>query len=261
MQQPDTPRPEGIQRLSEREKETLRLLLAGHEAKSIAVELGLSVHTINDRLREARKKLGVTSSREAARLLARAEQSAPENLGGKDLGMAGRRQSRHSGESTGRRFGLGQPLVWLGGGILVMSLILAAAMGASLSGGGADAPAKDAAQVAAQAEALDPARRWVALLDEQNWRESWQQSGAYFRSRITADQWAATIRSVREPLGAVRSRVFGKVTRSHSLPGAPDGDYELIEFNTAFANKKGAVETVVLARGSAGWNVVGYFIR
>lgn len=49
--------------LSAREKEALRLLLVGHDAKSIANTLGLSVHTINDRLRDARRKLGVSSSR------------------------------------------------------------------------------------------------------------------------------------------------------------------------------------------------------
>ena len=53
--------------MNEREKEALRLLLVGHDAKSIANTLGLSVYTINDRLRDARRKLGVSSSREAAR--------------------------------------------------------------------------------------------------------------------------------------------------------------------------------------------------
>lgn len=55
--------------LTEREKETLRLLAAGHDAKSAAVQLGLSVHTVNERLRAARRKLGVSSSRAAARRL------------------------------------------------------------------------------------------------------------------------------------------------------------------------------------------------
>lgn len=64
---------EPLKSLSEREQDTLRLLLAGHDAKSIARDLGLSVHTVNDRLREARRKLGVSSSREAARLLGQAE--------------------------------------------------------------------------------------------------------------------------------------------------------------------------------------------
>lgn len=71
---------DGIQTLSTREAEVLRLLLAGHDAKSVARTLGLSVHTINERLRDARRKLGVSSSREAARILAEVEQANPEYL-------------------------------------------------------------------------------------------------------------------------------------------------------------------------------------
>jgi DNA-binding CsgD family transcriptional regulator len=52
--------------LSEREKEALRLLLVGHDAKSIANLLGLSVHTVNDRLRDARRKMGATPCRNRA---------------------------------------------------------------------------------------------------------------------------------------------------------------------------------------------------
>ena len=43
---------EGIKALTDKEKETLRLILRGHDAKSSARELGLSVHTINERLRD-----------------------------------------------------------------------------------------------------------------------------------------------------------------------------------------------------------------
>ena len=57
----------GLDALTKKEKQTLRLILRGHDAKSAARELSLSLHTVNERLREARRKLGVTSSREAAR--------------------------------------------------------------------------------------------------------------------------------------------------------------------------------------------------
>ena len=67
--------------LTDREKETLRLLLAGHDAKSIARAQDLSVHTVNERLRDARRKLGVASSREAARQLAEAGSAPPDFLG------------------------------------------------------------------------------------------------------------------------------------------------------------------------------------
>ena len=71
--------------LTEKEKQTLRLIVCGHDAKSVARSLGLSVHTINERLRDARRKMAVSSSREAARLLLDAEGGArlphPDLLG------------------------------------------------------------------------------------------------------------------------------------------------------------------------------------
>ena len=56
--------------LTDKELEILRLLAAGHTVKSIAARLERSEASINERLREARRKTGVGSSRELARLLA-----------------------------------------------------------------------------------------------------------------------------------------------------------------------------------------------
>ncbi|MEI6640764.1 MAG: helix-turn-helix transcriptional regulator [Novosphingobium sp.] len=56
-------------KLTEREIEILRLLAAGHTVKSIAARLARSEASINERLRDARRKTGVGSSRELARLL------------------------------------------------------------------------------------------------------------------------------------------------------------------------------------------------
>jgi hypothetical protein len=68
------------------------------------------------------------------------------------------------------------------------------------------------------------------------------------------------IAPVREPLGGVSSRVLKSATRSRSLPGAPDAEYLVVQFQTSFANKA-ATETVVLSHEASGWNVDDYFIR
>src|SRR3546814_20183810 len=78
----------GIQALTEKEKETLRLLVDGHDAKSMARHLGLSVHTINERLRDARRKMSASSSREAVRQLREIEGRHPAILRDKALGDA-----------------------------------------------------------------------------------------------------------------------------------------------------------------------------
>lgn len=61
--------PRALEALNDNELEILRLLANGHTAKSIAASLGRSETAINERLREARRKTGVGSSRELARLL------------------------------------------------------------------------------------------------------------------------------------------------------------------------------------------------
>ncbi|HWU93280.1 MAG TPA: helix-turn-helix transcriptional regulator, partial [Sphingomicrobium sp.] len=74
--------------LSDREKAVLRLLAEGHDAKSTARELGLSVHAVNERLRATRRKLGVSSSRAAARLLVSSERSASNSVVDNKIGLA-----------------------------------------------------------------------------------------------------------------------------------------------------------------------------
>lgn len=76
--------------LTEREIEILRLLVAGHTVKTIAARLGRSETSINERLRSARRKTGVGSSRELARLLD-LQKNCDENidLSGGRLAVAG----------------------------------------------------------------------------------------------------------------------------------------------------------------------------
>ena len=69
-----------LARLNEAEREALELLAQGHTAKSIAALTGRSVGAVNERLREARRKTGVGSSRELARLLW-AQKSRDEEIG------------------------------------------------------------------------------------------------------------------------------------------------------------------------------------
>ena len=61
--------PSSLVALNDKELEVLRLLAAGHTVKSIAVSLDRSEASINERLRDARRKTGVGSSRELARLI------------------------------------------------------------------------------------------------------------------------------------------------------------------------------------------------
>jgi DNA-binding CsgD family transcriptional regulator len=72
--------PVDLDRLNEAERRVLRLLAEGHTAKSVANVTGSTPAAVNERLREARRKTGVGSSRELARLL-RAQENRYEQIG------------------------------------------------------------------------------------------------------------------------------------------------------------------------------------
>lgn len=105
------------------------------------------------------------------------------------------------------------------------------------------------------------ANSWIQLIDDWRWDDSWIAAGTLFKSQIPQPRWAATVAAVRAPLGTVSSRALKGVTKTRSLPGVPDGHYEVVQFQTSFSNKAFATETIVLSRETAGWKVDGYFIR
>lgn len=258
---------EATKSLSEREKETLRLLLVGNDAKSIAKNLNLSVHTINDRLREARRKLGVSSSREAARLLCQAEGGNPKILAPMNFGMDRSEMGAQVSTGCDRSMVKTHRLWWLTGGSMMLLAIAAVAL-VSLNSAEAppvsSIPAGQTSTGLPEAEAahsLQEARSWLTLVDQQNWSASWGEAGAIFRSQISANGWASAIVPVRKPLGTLTSRSLTKVTQVTTLPGVPDGEYEVLEFQTNFAAKRGAIETLVMTKKKVGWRVDGYFIR
>ncbi len=106
------------------------------------------------------------------------------------------------------------------------------------------------------------AKAWLGLVDEKQYKESWVQAAPYFQEKVPEGDWVKMISSVRSPLGAVKSRELLGAQFLQSLPGAPDGDYVVMQFRTSFENRSDAVETVTPMKDPQGvWRVSGYFIK
>lgn len=119
---------------------------------------------------------------------------------------------------------------------------------------------------AADTEAVSQARKsassWLALVDAAQYGQSWDEAATLFKSAVTKQEWMKAVQAARAPLGALKSRTFKTATFTRSLPGAPDGEYVVIQFDTRFENKAAAVETVTPMRQKDGtWKVSGYYIR
>lgn len=251
------PTKQGLGALTEKEKQTLRMIVRGHDAKSIARALDLSVHTINERLREARRKVAVSSSREAARLLFEAEDGlsaqGPELLGDRKFGDAVRLPAVE--EDMAPIPGVGRQRPWLIIGAAVMLPVLAL-LGFAVATQLETTPAPPAAV----AEAGDPAvvnaaQNFVTLIDQKRWDESYAATGAAFHKSNTLKLWTDVSEKVRAPLGAMVSRTL---LAAESIPAPPHG-YQVVKFRTQFTNKT-ITETVALDREHGDWRVVGIVI-
>ena len=99
-----------LDRLTAQEQDLLRLLAQGHTAKTIANLTGLSVNSINERLRSARRKTGAVSSRELARRLADQAPQPPQESRPKLFGVGRQTPGRHSSGSD--RAATGKVSLW-----------------------------------------------------------------------------------------------------------------------------------------------------
>jgi hypothetical protein len=140
--------------------------------------------------------------------------------------------------------------------MFLRSSVLACLIGTFVVAGGvlaADKP-EDAGQAAAES--------WLKLVDAGNYPGSWEQAAKVFKDAVKQDDWGKMAAGVRAPLGKVVSRKLKSREYTEKMPGAPDGKYVVIQYDTVFEHKAAAIETVIpMADPDGVWRVSGYFIR
>lgn len=246
-----------VSSLTEKEKQALRLLVNGYDAKSMARQLGLSVHTVNERLREARRKMAVSSSREAARKLRELEGTSPEFLAPKSFGDAPGSDTAPQAAPPAQRRPVRHPVGWIAGAIF-MTLSLALIALSALSGA-VDEPRSAATTTtspAAETDAVRAARAWLALVDAADWQRSWDATSRTFQSLNTAGRWAEVAASIQTPLGA---NIAHELVSEDFVPAPPSG-YQLIKFKSRYANKPETTLTLTLEKENERWKVSGVML-
>ena len=106
------------------------------------------------------------------------------------------------------------------------------------------------------------AETWLGQVDAGDYAGSWREASTYVQGAITEQAWVASLTRVRPPLGQRLSRQLKQVQHTQSVPGAPDGDYVVMQFDTRFEHKQAAVETVTFMQEKHGtWKAAGYYIK
>ncbi|MCP4746194.1 MAG: DUF4019 domain-containing protein [Desulfobacteraceae bacterium] len=109
---------------------------------------------------------------------------------------------------------------------------------------------------------LSSAKKWLFLIDNGNYSDSWKDASTFFKTAVSEQIWLNSVRAAREPLGKLYNRNMLKSQEANHLPGAPDGKYIVMSFETAFENKKSSLETVTFMLDKDGkWRAAGYFIK
>lgn len=114
--------------------------------------------------------------------------------------------------------------------------------------------AKDHAAVAS-------AHKWLQLLDQGKYAESWQQAAPFVHQSLRQDKWVEQLTKARKPLGALKSRELTALQKVENEPGVPEGEHVRLRFNISMEHKMIGIETLVLSKNDSDqWQVVGYFI-
>jgi hypothetical protein len=118
------------------------------------------------------------------------------------------------------------------------------------------------AKTEAEKAALKAAEAWLQLIDDGKYSESWLEAAQYVRKLVNRQNWQRTFQGARQPLGKLISRKLKSTRYTTSAPGAPDGQYVIIQYDTKFRNKASAVETITPMLDKDGkWRVSGYYVR
>jgi hypothetical protein len=121
-------------------------------------------------------------------------------------------------------------------------------------------PAADphlADEQAAERQALG----FLGYLDHGRYADSYAYTGMLIRSQLDRDAFAKQLEKARAGTGALLSRELIHASYATTVPGAPEGQYVVLEYNAAFANRQEAVETLTLSLAKGYWRVNGYYIK
>jgi hypothetical protein len=111
-------------------------------------------------------------------------------------------------------------------------------------------------------DTIEAGQKWLALIDAGKAGTAWDVASKQLQSVVKRDQFVTEMRDVRKPLGKLATRTAVKFARAHDLPGAPAGDYAIVEYDVNFAGGKRLSEQLVWSlEENDTWRVAGYYYR
>jgi hypothetical protein len=107
-------------------------------------------------------------------------------------------------------------------------------------------------------DSLAVSKAWVAQIDAGQYDESYDFGCDAMHDKVPQDRWAAVLKALRAPWGAVVSRTpVSHIYKSNGVDGL-EGECVVITYDTAFEKLGPATEIVVLKWEGGKWRGAGY---
>ncbi|NNG15812.1 MAG: DUF4019 domain-containing protein [Gemmatimonadales bacterium] len=118
----------------------------------------------------------------------------------------------------------------------------------------------------AKAELVEAAKHaadaWLEIVDAAEYGKSWDVAASFFKAAVTKDQWEAAVVQARGPYEPMGGRQFLGAQYATELPGAPKGEYVVMQYEIRASDNTRLIETVTQMIDTDGeWRLAGYFVQ
>jgi len=127
----------------------------------------------------------------------------------------------------------------------------------------------DSEQASEESAAVDPLKnsaeageRWLNLLDERKYPQSWETGSLTLKLTVPKKHWIALMERIRKPLGSLSSRNLVDQRPAKDPKGLPKGDYMVLLYKSSFSRNESVNELLTLVEESDGrWRVLTYQVQ
>jgi hypothetical protein len=114
-------------------------------------------------------------------------------------------------------------------------------------------------QVADLRDSAAEAQKWLKLIDQGKYGESWDTGSNIFRFTIKRDEWIKSLEKIHQPYGQLISRQLVQQSPAENPKGLPAGDYMVLVYKSSYSNHPSVNELVTMVLSTDGkWKVLTY---
>ena len=109
--------------------------------------------------------------------------------------------------------------------------------------------------------AIPVATEFLQMIDEGQYRESWQSSARLMQEKVAQEDWVEKLNKARNLSGDLIKRNQKSASYSTEAKDSPEGEYIMLIYQSTFQKAENVSEYVTVMLEDGAWKVAGYFMQ